>query len=170
MAERGRNVLWQYLALFWVTGCLQSLHLPWYGFLLRRLDISATVIASSDWQRHAWKRLFARSLFSPTLRDPSLMLLELAVNGSGAATFESFYGYDEWCVVVQGKQLPIRICCRPWWFEQKRRGNHFVDGIFYKTIVVGKSLHLGRSCPIHPRQLFPRCQALIVAASLPHPT
>ena len=70
--------------------------------------------------------------------------------------------------IVQGKQLPLRICCRPWWFEQKRRANHFVDDIFFKTIVVRKSLDLGRSCPIHPRQLFPRCQALIVAASLPH--
>jgi hypothetical protein len=45
-----------------------------------------------------------RSLFSPTFLDPSLILLELALNGSGAATFESFYGYDKWCILLQGKQ------------------------------------------------------------------
>ena len=43
-----------------------------------------------------WNRFFddpgrLSSLFSPTLRDPSLILEELAVNGSGAATFDSFY-------------------------------------------------------------------------------
>jgi len=45
-----------------------------------------------------WKRLLElpgrlSSLFSPTLREPSLILEELEVNGSGAAKFDSFYGY-----------------------------------------------------------------------------
>jgi hypothetical protein len=31
------------------------------------------------------------SLFSPTLREPSLMLAVVDLNGSGAATLESFY-------------------------------------------------------------------------------
>jgi len=31
-----------------------------------------------------------KSLFSPTLREPSLIALELDVNGSGAASFEVF--------------------------------------------------------------------------------
>lgn len=46
-----------------------------------------------------WKRFLElpgrdRSLFSPTFLEPSLILDELAVKGSGAATLESFYGYD----------------------------------------------------------------------------
>src|SRR5438132_745838 len=46
-----------------------------------------------------WKRFLElpgrpSSLFSPTLREPSLMLVELAVNGSGAASFDSFYRYE----------------------------------------------------------------------------
>ncbi len=48
----------------------------------------------------AWKRFFElpgrdKSLFSPTFLDPSLMLVELEVKGSGAATLDSFYGYDK---------------------------------------------------------------------------
>ena len=44
-----------------------------------------------------WKRFLElpgllRSLFSPTFLVPSLMLDELEVKGSGAATFESFWG------------------------------------------------------------------------------
>ena len=40
--------------------------------------------------------------------------------------------------------------------------------VYFKTIDVGKSFDLVRSCPIHLRQLFARYQALIVEASLPH--
>ena len=34
--------------------------------------------------------MFLANLNSPTLRVPALMLSELAVNGSGAATFDNF--------------------------------------------------------------------------------
>lgn len=48
----------------------------------------------------AWKRFLElpgrdNNLFSPTFLEPSLMLVELEVNGSGAATLDSFYGYVE---------------------------------------------------------------------------
>jgi hypothetical protein len=50
-------------------------------------------------RQSTWKRFFElpgrlRSLFSPTFLEPSLILLELAVKGSGAATLDSFYGYE----------------------------------------------------------------------------
>jgi hypothetical protein len=44
---------------------------------------------------YTWNRFLdfpgrVSSLFSPTLRDPSLMLLDVEVKGSGAATLDSF--------------------------------------------------------------------------------
>lgn len=61
----------------------------------------------------AWKRFLElpgrdNSLFSPTFLDPSLMLVELEVNGSGAATLDSFYGYvEKWVQVEQNKRLAV---------------------------------------------------------------
>lgn len=62
--------------------------------------------ASEAEQQLTWKRFLElpgrlSSLFSPTLRDPSLILDELDVNGSGAASFDSFYGYE---MIVQDKK------------------------------------------------------------------
>jgi hypothetical protein len=55
------------------------------------------------------------SLFSPTLREPSLIKEELEAKGSGAASFDSFYGK----VIVgtlagRDKDKPFHTSCRPW--------------------------------------------------------
>ena len=62
-------------------------------------------MAFSEHGALTWKRFFElpgrlRSLFSPTFRVPSLMLDELEVKGSGAATFESFCGMINSAVVA----------------------------------------------------------------------
>ena len=56
------------------------------------------------------------SLFSPTLREPSLMLAVVDLNGSGAATLESF-----WVVLAQLERrkkspivIPFHTWCKPW--------------------------------------------------------
>lgn len=61
-------------------------------------------IVQSETKGLTWKRLLddpglLSSLFSPTLREPSLILDELAVKGSGAATLDSFYSAQEYCLV-----------------------------------------------------------------------
>jgi hypothetical protein len=57
-------------------------------------NIDVLRVAALTWKRFLELPGRPSSLFSPTLRDPSLMLVELAVNGSGAASFDSFYRYE----------------------------------------------------------------------------
>jgi len=69
-----------------------------------------------------------KSLFSPIFRLPSLMLEEVEVNGSGAATLDSFYA-QKISLSRQNTPIddsPLHTFCRPWrllctgwasWFE-----------------------------------------------------
>lgn len=80
-----------------------------------------------------------------------MILLELALNGSGAATFESFYGYN-----MRGRAKETKK-------KQKYRFT-FVTDHDDDDLSGGGTFDLVCSCPIHHRQ------TLIVDASLPHPT
>jgi hypothetical protein len=66
---------------------------PLIGLLCGVISCEAIVKALlRTWNRFLELPGRLNSLFSPTFLDPSLILLELAVKGSGAATFDSFYG------------------------------------------------------------------------------
>ena len=58
--------------------------------VLRQLRGFIYTVVARTWNLFFELPGLVSNLFSPTFREPSLMLCELEVNGSGAASFESF--------------------------------------------------------------------------------
>jgi len=80
---------------------------------LRKRRTGDWCVVFSERGAPTWKRFFElpgrlRSLFSPTFLVPSLMLDELEVKGSGAATFESFCGMVNGAAVA-GRRATCRF-------------------------------------------------------------
>jgi hypothetical protein len=74
--RQNKKVPWQYFALFCVTGCLQSLHLPWYGFtrmseiIMAELDQAylESILGTSWASKQFVLSYFTRAIFDTTRR------------------------------------------------------------------------------------------------------
>jgi hypothetical protein len=117
------TVPWQYLAPFWVVGCLQSLQLFPYGYKtlahLPRPTSCRTLTENRFLEEEPAFNGCGResTLLPPTFREPSLMLDDVDWNGSGAATFESFYrahrAINTGGCASASVSVPFRTSCRP---------------------------------------------------------